>query len=255
MVAHTSQAHEFAIFVPELAGQKSAVEVGNHIVLTYPDLYHRLVRVLRLQPGKMVILFDRTHHVRCEVEMIEKDPKLTVRIHDIILHTNITPSITVWLPLLKRDDFDTALYALHEMGVSCIQLITTQKTQRAWGGNKEMERIERIMGAAAEQSKQFVFPIVQEPQPIGQLLASMHDQGTYLFCDPQGLDLWDVLTNLHSQPCKQYILAIGPEGDLTTQEKEQLHNANFIFCALTPTVLRAHQAISLITGIMRSVFK
>jgi len=149
MVQSNSQAHEFAIYVPDLTKNQPVNEPGNHISLAIPDLYHRLVRVLRLQPGKMVVLFYRTHHLRCEVETVEKDRRVTVRIDDILTHKTLTPSVTVLLPLLKRDDLDTALYALHELGVTAIQLITTQKTQRAWTGDKEMERLERIMGAAA----------------------------------------------------------------------------------------------------------
>ncbi len=255
MMQSNSQAHEFAIFVPDLTKNQPVHEPGNHFSLAIPDLYHRLVRVLRLQPGKMVVLFDRTHHLRCEVETIEKDPRLTVRIHDIVTHQMLTPQVTVWLPLLKRDDLDTALYALHELGVNSIQLITTQKTQRAWSGEKEMERLERIMGAAAEQSKQFVFPALHAPVPLANLLSAEESTGTRIFCDPAGSDLWTVLKETRGYSPESLTLLVGPEGDLTYEEKEQVRAAGFIFCALTPTVLRAHQAVSLIAGIIRSVFK
>lgn len=254
-MTNNSQAHEFAIFVPDLTNSHPHITSGNQIVLAMPELYHRLVRVLRLQPGKMVVLFDRTHHVRCEVETIEKDPRLTVRIHEMLSHTALEPQITVWLPLLKKDDLDTALYALHEMGVTDIQLITTQKTQRSWTGNKEMERLERIMGAAAEQSKQFVFPALHEPQPLTQLLSNTTADGIRLFADPTGADLWTVLKDCRDESPTSFTLLVGPEGDLTHQEKEHVKTAGFISCALTPTVLRAHQAVSLLAGIIRSVFK
>jgi len=46
---------------------------------------------------------------------------------------------------------------------------------------------------------------------------------------------------------------VGPEEDLTNQKKEQLKQAKFLFCALTPTVLRSSQAIALGSGIIRSM--
>lgn len=252
---NNSQTHEFALYVPSLTENQPNIKPDNQITLAIPDLYHRLVRVLRLQPGKKVVLFDRTHHVRCEVEIIEKDPRLTVRIHEIVLHTSLIPEVTVWLPLLKRDDLDTALYTLHEMGVTTIQLITTQKTQRSWTGDKEMERLERIMGAAAEQSKQFVFPTLREPQTLTDMLTTLNSDSTRIFCDPTGTDLWTVLKETRAESPQSFTVLIGPEGDLTPQEKEQVKETGFIFCALTPTVLRAHQAVSLMSGIIRSVFK
>ncbi len=45
---------------------------------------------------------------------------------------------------------------------------------------------------------------------------------------------------------------IGPEGDLTKEEKAYLKEQGFLFCALTPTVLRAQQAVALGLGILRS---
>ncbi|HEB41963.1 MAG TPA: hypothetical protein ENI08_03015 [Candidatus Dependentiae bacterium] len=49
------------------------------------------------------------------------------------------------------------------------------------------------------------------------------------------------------------MLMVGSEGDLTEQEKEQPRETTFLFCALTPTVLRSSQAIALGSGIIRSI--
>ena len=46
--------------------------------------------------------------------------------------------------------------------------------------------------------------------------------------------------------------SVGPEGDLTLEEKAYLKQLGFVFCALTPTVLRAQQAVALGLGVLRS---
>jgi len=92
------------------------------------------------------------------------------------------------------------------------------------------------------------------PQTITNVLATS-DSGTRIFCDPTGTDLWTVLKEAHAESPESLTLLVGPEGDLTGEEKELVRSSGFTFCALTPTVLRAHQAVSLITGIIRSVFK
>jgi RsmE family RNA methyltransferase len=51
------------------------------------------------------------------------------------------------------------------------------------------------------------------------------------------------------------VLFVGPEGDLTDQEKVLLKQNGFIFCALTPTILRACEAIALGAGVVRSILR
>jgi 16S rRNA U1498 N3-methylase RsmE len=46
---------------------------------------------------------------------------------------------------------------------------------------------------------------------------------------------------------------VGPEGDLAATEKTELKRAQFTFCALTPTVLRAVDAIRIGAGMLRSL--
>ena len=46
---------------------------------------------------------------------------------------------------------------------------------------------------------------------------------------------------------------IGPEADLSTEEKNLLLKEYFSFVKLTPTVLRAYQAAGIALGIFRSL--
>ncbi|MEI6101640.1 MAG: nickel insertion protein [Eubacteriales bacterium] len=59
-------------------------------------------------------------------------------------NTTLVPHITCVLPLLKRDDFESALYMLAELGVNSVQLVTKDKSVRSWG-DKERERVEQIL--------------------------------------------------------------------------------------------------------------
>ena len=148
-------------------------------------LHQSLVRVLRLRSGDAVILFDRICHVRFILQ--EQQGKMRIRgvMHTKKANAILHPSITFLLPLLKRDDCSAALYSLTEIGVNEVRLVTTQKVQRAWGGQAELTRLQRVMVAS---------------------------------------------------------------------EKKIIKNAGFIFCALTPTILRATQATAVGDGVARSIF-
>ena len=104
------------------------------------------------------------------------------------------------------------------------------------------------MIAAAEQSKQFIIPTMH-------MVIDLKDwkpQGSSysIFFDGGGTPLKEVLHDLDRQ-VDEFIACVGPEGDLTKEEKHQLKDQGFIFCALTPTILRAKQSIAVGLGVLR----
>lgn len=248
--------HEFALYYDLSTIQPSlnamAGKTNTQLVLTDSDVIHRITRVLRLQQGEQLVLFDRHHNVLVELGASGKKDLVT---HILAVNTNKTfkPTITFFLPLLKREAFDSALYSLVEIGVNSIQLVTTEKTQRLLTPH-ELERTERTMISAAEQSKNFSLPTLQAPITFAQCVQKLQkDPGLKIFFDPEGIPLIDQINaTLVSKPTIVSLM-IGPEADLTTAEKDQLKQANVAFCALTPTILRACQAAALSSAIFRSI--
>ena len=162
------------------------------------------------------------------------------------------PTVIFFLPLLKRDALEAALYSLVELGASEIRLMRTQKTQRVWGGAKEFDRLRTIMIAAAEQSKQYITPTLHEPQLFDEIVKEL-DGTSCLFFDPQGADLFPVLQKFRKNMPQTISLMIGPEADVTSDEKQLLQEHGATFCRLTPTILRAQQAVAVSLGIIRSL--
>jgi 16S rRNA (uracil1498-N3)-methyltransferase len=168
--------------------------------------------------------------------------------------TDQSKNITFLLPILKRDDFEQALYGLTEIGVSAIQLVTTQKTRNNVHNEKDMERAQRIIIAAAEQSKNFTYPQLYKPIPLCDAVL-LDKTAQKIFFDYQGNTLPELLSNHKMGAAENFVLLIGPEGDLIKEEKQLVAQAGFIFCVLTPTVLRSVQAASLGAGLIRSLFR
>ena len=215
--------------------------------VTDKDLLHRLISVLRVQPNDHLLLFDATHHVTCTIIAITKK-EVTVRVLERQHNTTVTPKIIWLLPLLEREDFEEALYVLTAMGATEIYPVITQKSRQNWGNEKERERAMRIMVAAAEQSKQFVLPTMQKTVTLQEATKTA---GTKLFFDAQGQPAYEVITQLQKEG-GPFLCLVGPEGDLTEVEKELVRENNFIFCKLTPTILRASHAVTVGMGLLRS---
>jgi 16S rRNA (uracil1498-N3)-methyltransferase len=246
--------HEFALFVESLSLLIQQKKLGDSLIFSDEKMAHRMVNVLRLNVQDQCILFDRSTKVIVIIMAFVGKKNISVEIQSIQKTVNLQPTITFLLPVLKRDDYETALYALTEVGVNNIQLVFTQKTAHQWAGKRDSERAERILVAAAEQSKNFAYPYIKEPILLTDALQKYNTAELKFFFDPAGKKLFDVVQKTRDARISDMVLLIGPEGDLSLEEKKLVEMNDFIFCALTPTIMRATQAAALSAGFIRSIF-
>src|SRR5204863_10150676 len=111
----------------------------------------------------------------------------------------MSPKITVFLPALKKDALETALYQLTVLGINHIQLYTSSKAYRESISPTFKERWQRIMIAAAEQSKQLVLPILSSPITFEKILEIPHENPLY-FADPEGVSCSELISSLKNKP-------------------------------------------------------
>lgn len=249
--------HEFALYVPNLGALLVDVVFKHQLLLTDLVLVHRIYSVLRVEPGEIIVLFDRQMYARCRVQMVSKR-EVTCVLEEKSKNIVLQPAITFFLPLLKKEDLETALYSLVELGANIVQLVITEKSRDLGAPErekKELDRLERIMIAAAEQSKQFAIPELRAPILFEQMSVQIQKKtAPFIFFDPDGYDLYTVLTEVRTAQPTEIFLLVGPEGDLTAHEKMVLEQVPVRLCKLTPTVLRSVSAVAVGMGCMRSVF-
>jgi len=161
----------------------------------------------------------------------------------------LKPAIIVELGLLKHDHLEKAVKVLTALGVGRIRLFISKKIQRKWGGKREHERLQRLMISSAEQSKQFALPVLLPPVQFDQICKTEGDS-IKIFCEPTGKSLIQLICA--QKKLQKITILIGPEGDLTPEEKQQLKKSDYIFCRLTQTILRSELAATLAVGIIRS---
>lgn len=240
------QKHEFAIF---FEGISRLIGSNSQALLVEKELAFRLLKVLRLQPGDTLVLFDEQNAYHGQVDDIKSQSVLVTACVQK-KHTPLTPHITWYLPLLEREAFEESLTALAVMGVNEIYPVATQKSRRSWGNPKERERAMRIMIAAAEQSKQFLLPVIHETIALNEIPQPKH---AFLFFDVQGKLAYDLIAALKKEAPASISCMVGPEGDLTDNEKSFLRQNGAVFMALTPTVLRASTAVCVSAGLIRTL--
>lgn len=249
-----TQHHIFALYVSNLSQLIKPLSGTMPLTVTDTDIVHRISTVLRLEVDDACILFDRFIHAHVIIKKTIKKKSLECVIIKTQKNYQQKPHTLFLLPMLKKNNLETAIYTLTEIGVSTIQLLYTQKTARTPFTQKDKDRIERIMITAAEQSKNFSYPDIKEPIFLGDACL-LYTESPKIVFDPEGKPVGTIIDSLQDTNCDRISLIIGPEGDFTHDEKSLLQSHGFIRCALTSTVLRSVQAVSLGAGIIHSLLR
>ena len=236
--------HQFAFYYQNLT---DLLTQDIDIVIACDDLYHRFKHVVRMQADDQCILFNQKERVLFTFGSFQGKNKIVGTVINRQLNEGLKPEITFLVPLLKIDALCEAVYALAEVGVTKIQLLTTTKTQTPYN-DKLLDKLYRVAVAAAEQSKMFAFPTILPAMSLDAWLQQPHE-GLKFHFDVGGLSVASWYKPIvHDQ---SYYLLVGPEGDLTQIEKLAVCNAGFQTCLLTSTVLRSVRSISLVSGMFR----
>lgn len=248
----TDDAHLFAIYLGDLF-LPSKVKKGDIVSITDEQIVHRVVTVLRTQIGQKLILFDDANHYLCTIAGIKKNKEISLEIGSI--DQNLKPKIEInfGLPLLKREALEETVYSLTEIGVTKIQLLITNKSQKNLS-DKDLIRLHKIKIAAAEQSKNFNMPQIIKPANLETFCAAFKDgSDKAVLFDPTGKSAFELMSRFQNQKIKRITATIGPEGGLAEQEVQLLLRSNFMPCKLTETVLRAVQASAVGAGLLASM--
>jgi 16S rRNA (uracil1498-N3)-methyltransferase len=243
--------HQFALHCP--TGLLLQAKPGNMLHIHEQALVHRIKHVVRMQQDQTCILFDAQVQVLCIFKSADKK-SVSMEVISCEQLVELKPHVTVLLPLLKKEAQEQALYTCTELGANSVRLVMTDKTQRTWSGDKDLARLRNIMIAAAEQSKNFVLPELYAPCALADAIQEV--SGSYALCaNVAGDNVITVANDMLARKPKTVTLIVGPEGDFVAQEYQLLTQHKFVACALTPTVLKSEQALTVLLGIVRSALR
>jgi len=237
--------HQFAFYSIDFF--EELVCKNSIFILNEQELVHRALRVIKLSKGDSFIIFNQAQHVELEIVSCTKK-EITVLVLSCQKNNVFKRQITFLLPLLKKEALEAAVYSLTEIGVNVIQLVMTQKSRKAAISDREMKRLNKIIIAAAEQSKNYNFPVINQPVHLPVYLESISSTSQRVLFDELGKSFFEVKKSISEN--KLY-LTVGPEGGLSDQELSLLQQHDFVVCSLTKTVLRSLQAVAIGSALFR----
>lgn len=247
-----SDKHVFALYTKNISSTNLGLNAS--ISLVDMELWHRVHTVLHLQAGEEVIFFNESCIIQCNLTSTSKKGCVVGGIQHIASPQILQPPLHLFQAVLKRDAMGEVAYAAAQMGVTSLTLMLTQKVQRSWGGEKEIERLHSIMIAACEQAKQFNIPKIYGPVSLSEILTTLDINHAFSwYANPQGQPIVKMLQQLLAQQIKHINIFIGPEGGFHSQELELFNQQNIPSYALTQSILRSQEAVIVSTGIIRSI--
>lgn len=201
---------------------------------------HHLARVLRVQPGDAVELFDgRGGSFSAVVDTASKQG-VTVRVKDRHQSPPLRPALILGQALIRAQKMDWILQKATELGASAIlPLITERAVARA---PEKAERWRRIVAGAAEQCGAHWMPDLLPPTSVAKALADAAGYDLILLAalTDNARPLREIWA-LPERPNRVLIL-VGPEGDFTPAEMDAALAAGAIPVSLGPLTLRAETA-------------
>ncbi|PJG43912.1 RNA methyltransferase [Acinetobacter tandoii] len=213
--------------------------VDTQIELT-ETVFHHWCKVLRAQVGDQATLFNGQGGEYL-VELTEVAKKsATVQILTFN-SANRTPAIRTLLGqvMSKGDRMDYAIQKAVELGVSEIQLLTSERCEMRLKYDRDQKKLDHWQGiaiAACEQCGMNIVPKILAPLSLEKWLASELPT-TKLVLAPNK-DETDPLT----QASQNIALLIGPEGGLSEAEIQAANEVGFMNWCIGERVLRTETA-------------
>lgn len=221
--------HRF--FVEEEMGEK------EQISLTNPELLHQMSKVFRFKAGDTVVLFDGTGCENvCEITLLtKKEAEFMVKESREGL-TSPAQKITMYLSLIKKDNFEWVLQKGTELGVTRFVPVISERSEKK---DINMERARKIVVEATEQSGWAQVPQITEPISLISLLEKAGDLSeTLVAFHTEGI----AFQKSFLSDKKAVGVLIGPEGGFSEKEIELFKSKNIPIYSLGKQTLRAETA-------------
>jgi len=206
------------------------------------DAANHITRVLRLQPGDPLIVFDgRGGEYAARIEAIRKDA-VVVAVQEHSAATRESPlSLTLAQGVSRGERMDWVVQKATELGVTRIIPVLTERTVVRLDAKQSERKLLHWQGvavAACEQSGRDRIPDIAAPVGLHDFLGGIDTGATRLLLSPTGTQRIDELP----PPAAGLLVLIGPEGGLAQSEQRAAIQAGFAAVRMGPRVLRTETA-------------
>jgi len=220
-------------FVEKFDGQRALVSGARA---------HHLGVVLRAQAGQLYELSDGVRVCLGRIEKVARDSVEFALLEELPAEEPRL-QVVLLLSVVKFDAFEWAIEKATELGVTEIVPLAAARSEKALVAvsEKRSERWRKIVLEAAQQSRRVRLPVLQPIiKPETAFSARGERLGIFLSERAEAPALRVVLRD---RAASQAVLAIGPEGGWTGEERDLAVKAGFHEASLGRLILRTETAV------------
>lgn len=218
---------------------ETELNTGNTIELT-ESVFHHWVRVLRAKVQEKAIFFNgKGGEYRVTLTEINKKNAFVSVDHFEEINRTAPFKVILGQVMSKGDRMDYAIQKATELGVTTIQLLTSDRCEMRLKYDRDQKKLDHwqsVAVAACEQCGMNIVPKVLAPISIEEWIQT--DLPISRFVMAPNKDQKNVL--LDAQP--ELALLIGPEGGLSESEIELSNQHGFVNWCIGDRVLRTETA-------------
>jgi 16S rRNA (uracil1498-N3)-methyltransferase len=213
---------------------------------------HHVEQVLRLRRGDSITAVDNRAG-RAFVASLGDEGEIILG-QELISAAALKNRIrTLCFALCKGDHNELIIEKATELGVENIALFHAERSLPTFeSAHAKLERWNRIAEAAAKQCHRLQIPSLQIFPALGEFLASRSTPECALVV--ASLEKGAAEARSLPDPNRQVDVVIGPEGDLSPAEYQQIHAHRGIAITLGPTILRSETAAIVAIAMLQGVW-
>lgn len=217
-------------------------QLGKSILLSQEETHHLTVQ--RIPPSRDILISNGKGELYRGILQGKDRGQASVFVVEKVKEEAPPPAFCVWQSFLKSPArTEWLVEKLTEIGVTEIGFFPAERSIKENISEEKMKRLERIALSACKQSGRIWFPAIRVCHSWEEFLSFFRTlaKGTVLLADPSGST--SLLTFLQEGNTRYPVsLIIGPEGDLTEREKQELCNRGAHLVSLGKKILRSETA-------------
>ena len=213
---------------------------------------HQIGYVLRLKPSdRIIVLNDSGWEFEVEIERITKEEVRGKVINKTLGQGEPAFKITLYPALLKMDKFELVLQKGVELGVTTFVPFVSERCVIRKASDSKIERWQKIIREAAEQSERLVLPTMHPLVSFGEACQSIKQPALLLWEEEKHVSLKEILRSPPFKNVTALSLFIGPEGGFPESEVAIAKQHGIAIASLGRRILRAETAgLAAISAVM-----
>ncbi|MDD3187747.1 MAG: RsmE family RNA methyltransferase [Bacilli bacterium] len=225
---------------------------NNELFLNEDDIRH-IKLVMRMKDNDLIeVIFDDNLYI-CSIIGINENISFKIE-KQVKQKFDEQVKVRLIVPVLKEQKMDYILQKSTELGVFEIVPVLTERTLVKLDEKdavKKVDRWQKIVKEASEQSKRNTIPLVRNVTNLKDLKL---ENGLCLFCSTveKENNIKKIFSNLIN--CDTINIVVGPEGGLSINEEELLKNKGYESVSLGKRILRVETAPLFVLSVINYIY-